>query len=64
MINIQFIEFGDELYIISPNPRSNRTVPYITKVTGVSVINWQPGGDVGEERSKDMGYGTGKSNQA
>ena len=39
MINIQFIEFRDELYIIEVNPRSSRTVPYITKVTNVPVID-------------------------
>ena len=38
MINIQFIEFKDELYIIEVNPRSSRTVPYITKVTNVPVV--------------------------
>ncbi len=38
MINIQFIEYENELYIIEVNPRSSRTVPYISKVTGVSII--------------------------
>ena len=38
MINIQFIACGDEVYIIEVNPRSSRTVPYISKVTGIPVI--------------------------
>ncbi|NIZ51705.1 ATP-grasp domain-containing protein, partial [Clostridioides difficile] len=35
MVNIQFIEFQNELYIIEVNPRASRTVPYISKVSGV-----------------------------
>lgn len=58
MINIQFIEFEDELYIIEVNPRSSRTVPYITKVTGVPVIDLATRIMLGETL-KDMGYGTG-----
>lgn len=58
MINIQFIEFKDELYIIEVNPRSSRTVPYITKVTGVPVIELATRVMLGETL-KDMGYGTG-----
>ncbi len=38
MINIQFIVAGDEVYIIEVNPRSSRTVPYISKVTGIPII--------------------------
>ena len=38
MINIQFIVAGDEVYIIEVNPRSSRTVPYITKVTGIPIV--------------------------
>ena len=34
MVNIQFIEFKGELYIIEVNPRASRTVPYISKVSG------------------------------
>ncbi len=56
MINIQFIEFKDELYIIEVNPRSSRTVPYITKVTGVPVIELATRVMLGETL-KDMGYG-------
>lgn len=38
MINIQFIVAGDDVYIIEVNPRSSRTVPYITKVTGIPIV--------------------------
>lgn len=58
MINIQFIEYKEELYIIEVNPRSSRTVPYITKVTNVPVIDIATRIMLGETL-KDMGYGTG-----
>ena len=58
MINIQFIEYRDELYIIEVNPRSSRTVPYITKVTNVPVIDIATRIMLGETL-KDMGYSTG-----
>lgn len=58
MINIQFIEFKGELNIIEVNPRSSRTVPYISKVTGVQVIDLATKVMLGE-KLKDMGYGTG-----
>ena len=58
MINIQFIEYKDELYIIEVNPRSSRTVPYITKVTNVPVIDIATRIMLGETL-KDMGYETG-----
>lgn len=58
MINIQFIEFKGELYIIEVNPRSSRTVPYITKVTNVPVIDIATRIMLGETL-KDMGYETG-----
>ena len=38
MINIQFIVAGEEVYIIEVNPRSSRTVPYISKVTGIPIV--------------------------
>ncbi len=38
LINIQFIVCGDEVYVIEVNPRSSRTVPYISKVTGVPIV--------------------------
>lgn len=58
MINIQFIEFKDELYIIEVNPRSSRTVPYITKVTNVPVIDIATRIMLGEKLA-DMGYKSG-----
>ncbi|MDE6313633.1 MAG: carbamoyl-phosphate synthase large subunit [Lachnospiraceae bacterium] len=38
LINIQFIAFGEEIYVIEVNPRSSRTVPYISKVTGIPIV--------------------------
>lgn len=58
MINIQFIDYNGELNIIEVNPRSSRTVPYITKVTGVPVIDIATRVMLGEKLA-DMGYGTG-----
>ena len=58
MINIQFIEFEDDLYIIEVNPRSSRTVPYITKVTNVPVIDIASRIMLGEKLA-DMGYKSG-----
>ncbi|SHE45185.1 carbamoyl-phosphate synthase large subunit [Alkalibacter saccharofermentans] len=56
MVNIQFIENSGELYIIEVNPRSSRTVPYISKVTGVPVIDIATKVMMGE-KLKDMEYG-------
>ncbi|MCG8482016.1 MAG: carbamoyl-phosphate synthase large subunit, partial [Clostridia bacterium] len=58
MINIQFIAHEDELYIIEVNPRSSRTVPYISKVSGVPVVDLAVKCMLGE-KLKDMSYGTG-----
>ena len=58
MINIQFIEYKNEIYTIEVNPRSSRTVPYISKVTGVPVIDLATRVMLGE-KLKDTGYGTG-----
>jgi carbamoyl-phosphate synthase large subunit len=58
MINIQFIVYNDNLYIIEVNPRSSRTVPYISKVTGVPLIELATRAVLGE-KLKDMGFGTG-----
>ena len=38
LINIQFIVCGEEVYVIEVNPRSSRTVPYISKVTGIPIV--------------------------
>jgi len=58
MVNIQFIEFEGELYIIEVNPRSSRTVPYISKVTKIPMIELATRVMLGE-KLKDIGYGTG-----
>ncbi len=58
MINIQYIEYNGELYIIEVNPRSSRTVPYISKVTGVPMIELATRAMLGE-KLKDLPYGTG-----
>ena len=57
MINIQFIVDGEKVYVIEVNPRSSRTVPYISKVTGIPVISIATGVICGEKLS-DMGFGT------
>ncbi len=58
MMNIQFIVLHEEVYIIEVNPRSSRTVPYISKVTGVPAIALATRTMLGEKLA-DMGYGTG-----
>lgn len=58
MMNIQFIVYEEEIYIIEVNPRSSRTVPYISKVTGIPAISLATRAMLGE-KIKDMGYGTG-----
>lgn len=58
MINIQFIADGEDVYVIEVNPRSSRTVPYISKVTGVPIISLATRAICGKS-IKDMGYGTG-----
>ena len=39
LINIQFIEYQGAVYVIEVNPRSSRTVPYISKVTGIPIVD-------------------------
>ena len=58
MINIQFIEFENDLYIIEVNPRSSRTVPYISKVTGVPIVALATRVMLGE-KLVDLGYQPG-----
>ncbi|SDK93882.1 carbamoyl-phosphate synthase large subunit [Natronincola ferrireducens] len=58
MINIQFVEFQGQLYVIEVNPRSSRTVPFISKVTGVPMIGLATRVMLGE-KLKNLGYGTG-----
>ena len=56
MINIQFIEFEDKLYVIEVNPRASRTVPYISKVSGVPIVDLATKVMLGA-KLKDLGYG-------
>ena len=58
MINIQYIEYKNDLYIIEVNPRSSRTVPYISKVTGVPIIDLAVEAMLGK-KIPELGYGVG-----
>ncbi len=58
LINIQFIVYQDEVYVIEVNPRSSRTVPYISKVTGIPIVDLASKVIVGE-KIKDLGYKPG-----
>ena len=58
MMNIQFIVLHEEVYRIEVNPRSSRTVPYISKVTGIPAISLATRAMLGEKIA-EMGYGTG-----
>ncbi len=58
LINIQFILYDDQVYVIEVNPRSSRTIPYISKVTGVPVIDLATKVMLGG-KLKELGYGTG-----
>ena len=58
LINIQFIIYNDDVYVIEVNPRSSRTIPYISKVTGVPIIDLATKVMVGQ-KLKDLGYGIG-----
>lgn len=63
LINIQFIVYGDEVYVIEVNPRSSRTVPYISKVTGIPIVDLASKVILGA-KVKDLGYGTGLARKA
>ena len=63
MINIQFIVDGDDVYIIEVNPRSSRTVPYISKVTGIPIVPLAAKAIMGY-KLKDMGYTPGLQPEA
>ncbi len=58
LINAQYILYNDDIYVIEVNPRSSRTIPYISKVTGVPIIDLATRVMLGE-KLKDMEYGTG-----
>ena len=57
LVNIQFVLYNDEIYVIEVNPRSSRTIPYISKITGVPMVDLATRCMFGE-KLKDMGYGT------
>lgn len=63
MVNIQYIVCNNELYTIEVNPRSSRTVPYISKVAGVPVIDLATKAMLGE-KLVDLGFGTGLYKEA
>jgi carbamoyl-phosphate synthase large subunit len=58
LINIQYLIYQGELYVIEVNPRASRTVPYISKVTGVPMVDLATRVMVGQPL-KSLGYGTG-----
>ena len=58
LVNIQFVLYNDQIYVIEVNPRSSRTVPYISKVTGVPMVDLATRIMMGEKLA-DMGYETG-----
>ena len=58
LVNIQYIVYNGELNVIEVNPRSSRTIPYISKVTGVPMVDLATKAMLGE-KLKDMGFGTG-----
>ena len=55
LINIQFIVYQEEVYVIEVNPRSSRTVPYISKVTGIPIVDLASKVITGA-KLKDLGY--------
>ena len=63
LINIQFIAVGDEVYVIEVNPRSSRTVPYISKVTGIPIVPLATRVILGH-KIKDLGYQPGLQPEA
>ena len=63
LINIQFIISGDEVYVIEVNPRSSRTVPYISKVTGIPIVPLAAKVIIGQ-KIKDLGYTPGLQPEA
>jgi len=58
LMNIQFVVEGEDVYILEVNPRSSRTVPYLSKITGVPMVQVATRCMLGE-RLADMGYQTG-----
>ena len=63
LINIQFIAIGEEVYVIEVNPRSSRTVPYISKVTGIPIVDLATEVIIGKT-IKELGYTPGLQPEA
>ena len=63
LINIQFIVCGEDVYVIEVNPRSSRTVPYISKVTGIPIVPLATRVILGK-KLKELGYPTGLASEA
>ncbi|MBO7399948.1 MAG: carbamoyl-phosphate synthase large subunit [Clostridia bacterium] len=63
IVNIQYLVFENELYVIEVNPRASRTVPYISKVTGIPMIELASRVMLGE-RLADLGYKEGLAKSA
>ena len=63
LINIQFIAMDGDVYVIEVNPRSSRTVPYISKVTGIPIVDLAARVMIGNTL-KGMGYPTGLAPEA
>jgi carbamoyl-phosphate synthase large subunit len=63
LINVQFIAMGEEVYIIEANPRSSRTVPYISKVTGIPIVDLAAQCMMGKKLT-DLGYTPGLQPEA
>lgn len=58
LVNVQYVVYNDMVYVIEVNPRSSRTVPYISKVTGVPMVDLATKIMLGA-KLRDLGYGTG-----
>lgn len=58
LVNIQYLTYQNELYVIEVNPRASRTIPYISKVTGVPMVELATKIMVGAKLT-DLGFGTG-----
>jgi len=63
LINIQFIAIGEEVYVIEVNPRSSRTVPYISKVTGIPIVDLATEVIIGKT-IRELGYEPGLQREA
>jgi len=63
LINIQFIAVGEEVYVIEVNPRSSRTVPYISKVTGIPIVPMATKVILGQ-KIRELGYTPGLQPEA